>query len=503
MDETLGARRRVGGLGALGPLLLAVLCGTAYATLSLLRFRRFETPSWDNAIFEQAIAGYARLSAPIVDIKGPGYNILGDHFSPITALVAPFYRAFPDGRTLLVAQAVLVALSVWVIARAAVRLLGLGGGMAVGIAYGLSFGIASAVWVDFHEVAFGALFLALAGVAYVERRWVAVMAWSLPLVLVKEDLGLTVFVIGCVLAVSGARRVGIATALFGLGGFLLTLYVLIPAFNPGGGYDYVGVIGADGAGGPGPWTTFWTGWDDKLPTLLLTFGITGFLALRSPWVLVAGPTLVWRFVGDNPYYWGTDWHYALVLMPVVFAAMLDAIVRLRGDGVSGPEDDEERASVAADQARTGVAADVDAQPEPIWSRWSPAWLRRYATHVPTLAAGIALVLVAQYPLARLVEPETWEASPRAAAAEEVLATVPEGASVETDIGLITHLVTDRTTYWTGTVGDAVPDWVVIDAQTGWGGQAPDAVAYAGQKHPGTTWELVLERDGYQVARRTS
>ncbi|KAA1422720.1 DUF2079 domain-containing protein [Mumia zhuanghuii] len=462
-----------------GPAVLALLCGTAYAALSLLRFRRFETPSWDNAIFEQAIAAYSRLEAPIVDIKAPGYNILGDHFSPITALVAPFYRVFPDGRTLLVAQAVLIALSVYVIARGAVRLLETAAGLAVGVAYGLSFGIASAVWVDFHEVAFGVLFLALAGIAYVERRWMAAALWSLPLLLVKEDLGLTVLAVGVVLALSGARRIGLATAAIGLGGFLLTLFVIIPAFNPGGGYDYVGVIGADGDGGPGPWTTFWTGWDLKLPTLLTTFGITGFLALRSPWVLVAGPTLLWRFVGDNEYYWGTDWHYALVVMPVVFAAMLDAIARLR------TADEVDAADAGADSA---------------WA--SPPWLRRYATHVPAIAAAVALALLPQYPLSRLVDPATYEPSPRAAAAQEVLDLVTEGSSVETDIGMITHLATGRTVYWTGTVGDAVPEWMVIDAYTGWGDQAPDAAAYASQQHPGTSWEVVLDTDGYQVARRT-
>ncbi|MBW9210854.1 DUF2079 domain-containing protein [Mumia sp. zg.B21] len=474
-EDDVGARRRSGAVGILGPALLAVVCGTAYAAVSLLRFRRFETPSWDNAIFEQAIAAYSRLEAPIVDIKAPGYNILGDHFSPVTALVAPFYRVFPDGRTLLVAQAVLIALSVWVIARGAVRLLGSAAGLAVGLAYGVSFGIASAVWVDFHEVAFAAVFLALSGVAYLERRWWTAAAWSLPLLLVKEDLGLTVLAVGIVLALSGARRIGAATAVIGLCGFALTLLVVIPSFNPGGGYDYVGVIGAGGEGGPGPWATFWAGWDLKLPTLIATFGVTGFLALRSPWVLVAGPTLLWRFVGDNEYYWGTDWHYGLVIMPIVFVAMLDAIARLRA-----AEEAEERSR---------------------WTWASPTWLRRYATHVPALVAGVALALVSQFPLARLAEAETYEASPRAAAAEEVLALVPEGAKVETDIGLITHLTSDRTVYWTGTVGDAVPDWMVIDAFTSWGGQAPDAAAYAQERHPGTSWETVLDRDGYQVARR--
>ena len=88
---------------------LAIACGMAYAALSIVRFRRFTLSSWDNAIFEQAVRGYAHWGAPTVDVKGPGFNQLGDHFSPILVLVAPFYRVFPSAQTILIAQAVLLA----------------------------------------------------------------------------------------------------------------------------------------------------------------------------------------------------------------------------------------------------------------------------------------------------------------------------------------------------------------------------------------------------------
>jgi uncharacterized membrane protein len=67
------------------------------------------------------------------------------------------------------------------------------------VAYALSFGVQSAVEADFHEVAFAAPLLALAGAAYVDRRYSAVVWWSVPLLLVKEDMGLTVAVVGFVL----------------------------------------------------------------------------------------------------------------------------------------------------------------------------------------------------------------------------------------------------------------------------------------------------------------
>lgn len=444
------------------PYALAVVFATAYTALSLGRHHRYDTPSWDNAIFEQAVRAYAHLHAPVVDIKGPGFNILGDHFSPIIALLAPVYRIFPHAQTLLVAQAVLVALPVAVIGRAACSRLGLAGGTAVAVAYGLSFGVAAAVYADFHEVAFAAPVIALAGVAYIDGRWRAVAAWSLALLLVKEDLGLTVLVIGLVIAWRGARRTGLVVAAAGLVGFLLVVLVVIPAFNPTGGYDYISVIGGGGADGPGPVTTFFTGWDTKALTLLVTFGITGFLGLRSPWVLVAGPTFAWRFVGDNAYYWGTDWHYGLILMPIVFVALLDALEQVRGS--------------------------------------RRAWLRTYASHVPTLAVAVAIVLAVQFPLTDVIRPASFQASPRAASARAVMAMIPRGASVETDIGLITHLTADHRVFFAGTAERVVPDYVLIDVTAGWS-TPPEVVSFAQQAHPGSTYQRVFARDGYLLARR--
>src|SRR5690349_17601690 len=178
------------------PVLWAVACGALYAAVALIRFGRMEVASYDNAIFEEAVRGYAHGGWPIVPIKGAGFNLLGDHFSPAIALIAPFYRLFPRPETLLVAQVVLIAISVFVVASVGIRVLGLGWGGVVAVAYGLSFGLQSGVIADFHEVAFGVPLLALAGAAFVEERYSAVVGWSVPLLLVKEDLGLTVAAVG-------------------------------------------------------------------------------------------------------------------------------------------------------------------------------------------------------------------------------------------------------------------------------------------------------------------
>lgn len=429
--------------------LLAIAIGAAYGVLALTRFRRFTISSWDHAIFEQAVKGYARPGAPIVDVKGPGFNILGDHFSPIDALIAPFYRIFPSAQTIALAQVVLIAISIWIIAALAMRHLGTLTGAAIGLAYGLSFGLQSAVEAEFHEVAFGAPLLALAGAAYVDRRFGAVVAWSLPLLLVKEDLGLTVALIGGVLWLAGERRRAAVLACVGLVAMAFIVLVFLPAFNPADSYAYTSTLGGD----RGILTTLFDEPGRKLATVALTVGITGLAALASPWVLLVLPTFAWRFAGDNAYYWGTEWHYSLLLMPIVFISMIDAM-----------------------------------------RRWP---LLRWAT-VPAVVVT-AFTLVGS-PLSTLLDSETYEEPPRAAAAREVIAAVPDGASVETDIAMMSHLVTDHRVYWWGSIGEgATPDYVLFDAAAGIGSPA-DVVGYAEEAYGGT-YELVYDNDGYLLAQR--
>ncbi|WP_286929438.1 MULTISPECIES: DUF2079 domain-containing protein [Aeromicrobium] len=428
------------------PWVWAAVVGMLYSLISLLSWRRLTVNSWDNAIFEQAVKAYSRFEAPIVPVKGPGYNILGDHFSPIDALLAPAYWLFPYGQTLLVAQGLLIGLSVVPITRLAVDRLGPRVGWTIALMYGLAFGFGNAVVADFHEVAFAVPILAMAGVAFVEQRYSAVVWWSLPLLLVKEDMGVTVAAVGVALWLAGERRRGLLLALGGAVALVLVVWVIIPAFNTGGGYDYTGNLGGE----VGVWETLTTEADRKLLTLLLTFGVTGFAALWSPWAVVAAPTFLWRFLGDVEYYWGTEWHYSIVIMPIVFVAMIDAIgkrPRLEWPGV-------------------------------------------------VLGAAVGGYLLAGGPVVQLLEPETWDASPRREAMQEAIATIPEDAVVETDIAVLKYLTGSHdAAYWIGTIGDVVPDYIIFDRNL----TQTDPIQH-GAEH-GASYEVVFERDNYVVARK--
>ncbi|WEV27392.1 DUF2079 domain-containing protein [Streptomyces sp. 71268] len=445
------------------PYWLAAALFVAYATLSVTRYRRFASMSWDLGIFEQAVRSYAHLQAPIVDLKGPGTNVLGDHFSPVTALLAPFYRVFPSPVTLLVAQAVLFAVSVVPVTRVAARLLGRRRGLAVGVAYGVSWGVQRAVDFDFHEICFAVPLIAFALEALLRERWLAAACWAAPLVLVKEDLGATVAAIGVVLFLRGRRAHEKVTPLaLGLIGFgvlasAFALGVVIPEFNTSGSYDYWNKIDAEG-GGPAPTIPLETALRTLAWVLVPT---TGLLALRSPLLLVALPTLGWRFVSHEEHYWGTDWHYSAVLMPVVFLALVDAVHRSR-------------------RSRRG-------------------WLRGYADQLPAAAAAAGLALCTALPMAGLTEADTYRKPAWVNEAEQLLDRVPDDATVEANIGPISRLTQRCRVLWIGDTRGVLPDYIALHEPNG---RTPDQlVDYARQLHPTARYAHVGSAGGVELLAR--
>ena len=297
------------------PYVVAAVAFAGYAAWSLQRLRTFDASGFDLGIFEQAVQSYAHGHWPVSDLLGPGAPTLGDHFHPILALLAPFYLLWPSPACLLVAQAFLFALSAVPVTRCASRVLGTRRGAVVGAGYVLSWGLLSAVNFDFHEVCFAVPMVAFAAEHLLRERWRAAVWCALPLVLVKEDLPLTLAAVGVVLVLKGQRRLGWAVAGFGVATSVLLVTVVLPALNPAGAYAHSGGLNPFG------------GSIVKVSMLLALVVPTAFAALRSPVLLLAVPTLLWRLVSANDRYWGMGYHYSAVLMPIVFLAAADGVRR--------------------------------------------------------------------------------------------------------------------------------------------------------------------------------
>jgi uncharacterized membrane protein len=405
------------------PWSLAGVFFVLYAALSVGRHLLGSSTAYDLGIFTQVVRAYAELRAPVAELKGPGFNVLGDHFHPLLVLLAPAYRLFPSPVTLLVAQALLVAWSVVPVTRLAVARLGPAAGACVGIGYGLSWGLQQAVKFDFHEVALAVPLVALSVVALSEERWRAAVLWAAPLVLVKEDLPATVAAIGAYLVLRRQWRLGLATVAGAVVAGVLIVCWVIPAVNPAHRYGYADGVAPDGQA---PLARLLTP-GEKPATVLALLAPTLFLALRSPLVLLAVPTLLWRFWSTNHFYWGIGFHYSAVLMPIVFVALVDGLERLR-------------TSRSPSVAWTGVV------------------LGRL---VPPAVAAVAVAATSLLPMRALVLPHELGSARTVAAWDGVLRRIPDGASVAASNSLAPRLVSRCTVYLFPNQPDrrVRPEWI--------------------------------------------
>ncbi|WP_270239285.1 DUF2079 domain-containing protein [Rothia kristinae] len=529
-----GSRRAAWTLGTVCALAAAGL----FSWMSVGQWERWDSPSWDLAIFSQLAQDYAHLRAPIVDIKGHGFNLLGDHFHPLLILLGPVWALWPSGLAVMITQDALLGLGTGILAGFGTRFLGWARGLCLGAAFTLSFGVLEAVRVQFHEVAFAAPLLAMSLCLLALGRLRAAAWWAAPLVFVKEDLGITVAVIGLVILwtalrapapdrsdtavprVRGALRrpgvpAGIILACWGLAWSVLAISVILPALNPHGTFDYADKVDVSRALGD-PLLAFAQLFspEAKLRTwgLLLLSGALVFL--RSPLSWVGLPTLVWRFLSPNEGYWGPTWHYSLVLMPVLFAAVFDAALRARaaaparddapeaGGEVAAPETIASETSASGIEAGDGRAA-VARGAAGLRSR-ARAAVDAVCAAGPVLAAVVAVALVPSGPLAEAWQQREPDAAQRQMiqARQRAVEQVPEGVSVAADLSALTRLVPGRDVHWIGTAGDPAPEYLVLqtDGAT-WGGRGPaDPGAYA-REHYGASYDVVFRERSVVVLCR--
>lgn len=185
---------------------LAAGFAALYLCVAVNRNRRGLGKAYDLGIFEQAVRAYAHGRAPIVPLKGPGYHLLGDHFHPLLAVLAPFYRVFPGPLTLVTAQALLMALAVVPLARWAHEVGGARLAVLVGVRRGRPGG-SSGQWRT-TSTRSRSPFRCWPSQRprWAAMRPLAAALWALPLLLVKEDLGLTVAAFGLLIAWRARRE---------------------------------------------------------------------------------------------------------------------------------------------------------------------------------------------------------------------------------------------------------------------------------------------------------
>jgi uncharacterized protein YjbI with pentapeptide repeats/uncharacterized membrane protein len=499
---------------------LAALAAAAYSQLALTFYYTFNTASYDLVIFDQAVRSYAHFQPGISIMKGtdaglgPHFSVLGDHWSPILAVLAPLYWIYNSPQTLLVAQGVLFALAIpplWLFTRRA-----FGGGhravaaaYLVSVAYLLSWPVAAAVFFPFHEVAFAPVLTAVALERLQAGRLRTALIALAALLLVKEDMGLLVAGIGLYLAVarphvvSRQRLVAMALIAAGIADSVLATYVLIPAF--GGRSDYYWAYNALGSN-MGQAALHLVNHPFSLPGLLITppvklftmlwlFGAFCFLPLLSPISLAAIPLLLERMLGSRfPGWWGTSFQYNAFLVIVLACAAVDGAARLDRWVVRARMRSAARypqPGAGARPAGTGTARRTAAQPR------APSGTGPVALGGAVALCAVAVLLVPRFAFGPALRPGFYHRDAQMQAAAAAVAAVPAGVTV----GAVNYLgpqlsARDTVLFWGGNRPSPLrPPWVVADV-------ARPEYTFSGlaqQKH----WVALLEHRGYQVIFRRS
>lgn len=448
--ETGRRRRRPGHLTWVWTI--TAITAVLYGTYSITQDYTYQVGIYDLTIFDQAIRSYAHFQPGISIAKGlhnfgtAHFSVLGDHFSPIDALLAPLYWIYDNFVVLLAAQAILLALAippVWVFTRRA-----FGGGRkgaiaayGAAVAYALSWAISAADGFDYHEVAFAPVLTAVALERLQKGRLKTGLLALFGLLMVKEDAGLLVAGLGIGLMITrtlGIRRqrlLGLGIAVAGLAVSALALYVVVP--HMGGRSNYY--WGYDDLGPNAPAAvrhlilhplssariliTPSVKWHTELELL----GPFLFLSLLSPISIAALPLLLERMLSMKfPGWWVDRYQYnAYLIVPLLLGAV-DGALRL------------------------------DRWASAVWRRTRAA-ARETTAHGGWLAAGavglfavIAVALLPHFPSARLAQPGFYQRDATAKAEAAAASHVPSGVTVEAAPEVAPHLdARDTVEVWDG------------------------------------------------------
>ncbi|MCZ4098918.1 DUF2079 domain-containing protein [Streptomyces sp. H39-C1] len=398
---------------------LTVLCFAAVLAVGLQQWVTVRIGGFDLGIFDQAVRAYSHFQLPRSPIKNyhhefpPGFSLLGDHFSPVLALLAPLYWVWDDPRMLIGAQAALFAAGVPVVRRIAGHCFAEAPQATVRraadlscLVHGLGWPLLRASGVGFHEVAFAVPLTLLMLERGLARRYGAVLVCAVLLCCTKEDLGLLAAAYGAVLIGRGRRdgdrpavRTGLTLFVLGPVAALLAIRVLIPAMGgvPGYYWNY-SALGPDMGSAAlrfltDPIAAFAVTVDHSAKPVLLLWllGPLLLLPLGSATFWCAVPLLAERLFSDNPSHWATTHHYDAFLWPVLLVAAVETAARLH-------------------RRHTG---------RPV-ARWT------------LVAVACSLLVSVVCGLGNLLLPAAWTPSPSERALAEGVRLVPAGATVEAD-----------------------------------------------------------------------
>ncbi|MEW6104510.1 MAG: DUF2079 domain-containing protein, partial [bacterium] len=302
-----------------------------YSYLSIIQYNGFHTGHWDLAGFDQAI--WNTIQGRILDTTMYGHNFLGEHFSPMLLILAPFYLIWQDPRMLLFLQSLFLglgAIPVFLIAKDKLKhnLLSL----SFSFAYLFHPFISRVNLFEFHEICLAPFFLLFTFYFLQRRIWLLYFIFFFFSLMVKEDVSLIITALGIYSFFKTNKRIGIITFIIGIFWAYLSVSVLIPyirkATETGAWKETYGYFGRLGLGESlseiiknlilKPQNTLkmlFLPANEKLATIILLVLPCGFLSILSPVLLIALLEIILHFMAGWDAQYLLAWHYSAPIFP--------------------------------------------------------------------------------------------------------------------------------------------------------------------------------------------
>ncbi len=330
--NVLGHLRLVHGL-LWGAIALYVL---TFGIITVLKHEAFQTTAFDLGNMDQAVWNSLRGRFLPFTNWGEEGTRLAYHVDPILILISPLYLLYSDPKTLLVFQTLVVALGALPLFWLAREKFGESlVTLVFPLVYLLFPALEAANMFDFHSTTIAAPLLLYAFYYLWKRKYPWFFLFAFLVMACKEEMPLLVMMMGLyALLVQRNRRVALTTISLGVAWFIVAVYIIIPHYNPEGGSPYLAAYGYLGGGPFGILKGLLTRPDlvishlfikDKALYLWGLLAPVAFLSLLAPQTLLLSlPTLGINLLSTKPEFYTLEkFHYAALLVPfVVLSALL-------------------------------------------------------------------------------------------------------------------------------------------------------------------------------------
>jgi uncharacterized membrane protein len=316
---------------------VVLLCACSAIATTRLQWdihRGLGTSSFDVGLYDQGIWLLSRFDAPFVTLMGR--NMFGDHASLILVFVAPLYWIWPGTETLLALQSVVVAagaLPIYFFARRHLNSAALG--CAFAVAWLVNPAVNGTIFENYHPDSFLGLFVPIAIVAALTKRWRWYWVAVVLSLLVKEDVVLVVVPLGAMVAMRGETRRGLLTIGAGVTAALLGMFVLmknligVPTRN-GWRIPFGGISGFIKESFTNPTNVIeYLSSEGRLMYWWKMFAPFALLSFLAPEVAVISVlVLIGNTVSNFWYQFHIEYHYSLVAVPALLIAAIVGVGRV-------------------------------------------------------------------------------------------------------------------------------------------------------------------------------